>query len=175
MQLQAALHLPSLITRAAAATPSAAATALLALRGGSSVGPFRAGPISLNVKLLGPSGCVFLNAAAGIMYSMSLVGLDPSLPDPTLKYWQTPQTATSKAILQYFALALIWINAFMVYAMLRLQAPAAELLKFQSFGWFSILALLFYQANRFNFTARQDTLGIMLTLLLLTTYLGFAP
>ena len=127
------------------------------------------------MRVLGPRGCVFLNAAAGILYSMSLIGLDPSLPDPSLKYWQTRQTPCSKAILQYLALTLVWINAFMLYAMLRLHAPAADLLKFQSFGWFSILALLFYQANHFSFTAQQDTLGIMITLLLLTTYLGFVP
>ena len=30
----------------------------------------------------------------------------------------------------------------------RLDAPAAELLKFQSFGWFSTLALLVHQARR---------------------------
>ena len=35
----------------------------------------------------------------------------------------------------------------MLWAMFRLDAPAAELLKFQSFGWFSTLALLVYQVN----------------------------
>lgn len=172
MHLQAALQLPAL-ARVAASTPAAVA---LALRGGSSIGPFRAGPFSISSwVLLSPRGCVFLNAFAGIMYSMSLVGLDPGLKDPTLKYWQTRQTPCTQAILQYFALALVWINAFMLYAMLRLQAPAAELLKFQSFGWFSVLALLLYQSTRFRFTKQQDTLGVMLTLLLLTTYLGFVP
>ena len=29
--------------------------------------------------------CVVLNAVAGILYSMSLIGLDPNMPDPTLK------------------------------------------------------------------------------------------
>ena len=29
--------------------------------------------------------CVVLNAVAGLLYSMSLIGLDPNMPDPTLK------------------------------------------------------------------------------------------
>ena len=29
--------------------------------------------------------CVVLNAVAGLFYAMSLVGLDPNMPDPTLK------------------------------------------------------------------------------------------
>ena len=96
----------------------------------------------------------------------------------------------------------------------RLGAPAVELLKFQSFGWISILALRLYQvslsprdlsprppcilahllatiaaacarpsapphppsqAHKFGFDAHQsDSWGIMLTLLGLSTYLGFS-
>ena len=70
---------------------------------------------------------------------------------------------------------LFWVNTFMLYAMLRLHAPAGELLKFQSFGWFSILCLIGFQVNTYGFTAQQDTLGIMLTLLGLSAYLGFVP
>lgn len=147
---------------------------LMALRGGeTSVGPIRLGPILINFRI-GPHLCVYLNAAAGLLYSMSLIGLDPNLPDPTLKYWQQEQTTTTKAILQYFALALVWINAFMVYAMLQLNAPATGLLRFQSFGWLSTLGLLCFQVNHYGFHAQQDTLGIMLTLLGLSSYLGFA-
>lgn len=136
-----------------------APAALLALRGGASVGPIKCGPISIDL-LLGPRGCaasparsgttspgpspdprpcqgavrasaaagpahtlshspslapqppplflrpllrpepvpqplrpvplphvrcVVLNAVAGLLYSMSLIGLDPNMPDPTLK------------------------------------------------------------------------------------------
>ena len=154
---------------------SAAPAALLALRGGSTVGPLKLGPISIDVTLLGPTGCVYINAVAGMLYSLSLIGLDPSLPDPTMRYWQEKQTPATKAILQFLALALFWVNAFMLYAMLRLHAPAGELLKFQSFGWFSILCLVGFQANTYGFTAQQDTLGIMLTLLGLSAYLGFVP
>ena len=46
-----------------------------------------------------------LNAVAGILYSMSLVGLDPNMPDPTMKYWEQEQTPATRAILQFFALA----------------------------------------------------------------------
>eukprot|EP00320_Phaeocystis_rex_P010011 CAMPEP_0119059618 /NCGR_PEP_ID=MMETSP1178-20130426/3721_1 /TAXON_ID=33656 /ORGANISM="unid sp, Strain CCMP2000" /LENGTH=206 /DNA_ID=CAMNT_0007040661 /DNA_START=12 /DNA_END=633 /DNA_ORIENTATION=- len=151
-----------------------APAALLVLRGGASVGPIKAGPISIDL-LLGPQGCVVLNAVAGILYSISLVGLDPNMPDPTMKYWEQEQTPATRAILQFFALTLVWINCFMLYAMVRLRADTRELLKFQSFGWFSILALLFHQANRWGFTAHQETLGIMLTLLGLSAYLGFVP
>ena len=35
----------------------------------------------------------------------------------------------------------------MLWAMFRLGASAADLLKFQCFGWFSTLALLVYQVN----------------------------
>ena len=63
-----------------------AAERLMALRGGeTSVGPIRLGPILINFRI-GPHLCVYLNAAAGLLYSMSLIGLDPNLPDPTLKY-----------------------------------------------------------------------------------------
>ena len=162
-----------------AATPLTLAAAarlppsLLMLRGGATIGPFKLGPILLDMAM-GPEACVYLNAAAGVCYAVSLIGLDPTLTDPTQKYWQSAQTSTTKAILQYFALALVWINGFMVFAMKVLQAPATGLLKFQSFGWLSTLALLVFQVNHYGFTAQQDTLGIMLTLLCMTSYLGFA-
>ena len=63
----------------------------------------------------------------------------------------------------------------MLYAMHILHAPAPGLLKFQCAGWASTLALLFYQVERYGYAAQQDTLGIMLTLLGLSAYLGFAP
>ena len=147
---------------------------LLRMRGGATVGPLRLGPLVLDVRV-GPRLCVFLNAFAGLIYSISLVGLDPLIPDPTKKYWQNEQTTTTIAILQYFALALVWINLAMVYAMTHLNAPASGLLKFQSFGWLSILALLCFQVNRYGFHAQQDTLGVMFTLLFLSSYLGFMP
>ena len=146
----------------------------LLLRGGATVGPFKLGPLVLDVKM-GPLYCVYLNAVAGSLYALSLLGLDPALPDPTEKYWQTPQTPTTKCILQYFALTLLWINGFMIYAICCLNAPAPGLLKFQTFGWASVLALIFVQVRNYGFTAQQDTLGIMLTLLGLSAYLGYAP
>ena len=147
---------------------------LLALRGGATVGPLKIGPIGLDF-FIDPRRCVYLNAIAGVMYSLSLIGFDPSLPDPTQKYWQQKQTPTTKAILQYMALTLLWINGFMIYAMSMLNAPATGLLKFQCFGWISVLALLVFQVNTYGFHTQQDTLGIMITLLVLSTYLGFAP
>lgn len=147
---------------------------LTRLRGGGTIGPLRVGPVNVDVRI-GPRLCVFLNAAAGTLYSLSLVGLDPNLPDPTLKYWQHEQTDTTKAILQYFALTLVWVNAFMVYALLKLGASPTGLLQFQSFGWASVLVLLIFQVNAYGFDAQQDTLGIMISLLLMSTYLGFMP
>ena len=144
----------------------------LSLRGGAIIGPLRVGPFSL---VLDPTACVYMNAVAGIMYSMSLIGLDPNLPDPTLRYWQQPQTPATRAILQFFALALMWINWFILYAMWYLKAPATGLLRFQSFGWASILGLIGYQTSHFGFRAQQDTLGIQITLLVVSAYLGFAP
>ena len=85
------------------------------------------------------------------------------------------QPDVSRCELSGDGLALFWVNTFMLYAMLRLHAPAGELLKFQSFGWFSILCLVGFQVNTYGFTAQQDTLGIMLTLLGLSAYLGFVP
>lgn len=123
----------------------------------------------------GPKTGVYINAIAGIIYALSLVGLDPALPDPTLKYWQEPQTPTTKCILQYFCMALLWINVFMLYAMLILHAPPEGLLKFQVFGWLSVLSLLFFQVRKYGFVAQQDTLGIMFTLLGVSAYLGYAP
>ena len=148
--------------------------AVLALRGGAKVGPIKLGPIKIDVSM-NPKWCVYTNAFAGILYALSLLGLDPALPDPTLKYWQEEQTATTRCILQYFALTLVWINGFMVYAMLVLNAPATGLLKFQCAGWASTLALLCYQVQHYGFIAQQDTLGIMLTLFGVSAYLGYAP
>lgn len=156
----------------AAALPSAAS--LLLLRGGATIGPLKFGPVTIDVSF-GPKACVYINSVAGLLYAMSLVGLDPSLPDPTHKYWQSAQTPTTVAILQYFALALVWINGFIVFALHSLNAPATGLLKFQSLGWLSTLALLLFQVNHYGFTAQQDTLGIMFTLLFITSYLGFRP
>ena len=96
------------------------------------------------------------------------------LPDPTLKYWQQRETPATKAILQFLALTLLWINGLMLYALHYLAAPASGLLRFQTFGWASILILIAYQASRYGFTAQQETLGIQLTLLALSAYLGFA-
>ena len=143
----------------------------LSLRGGAKVGPVTVGPLHIE---FGPRTLVWLNAAAGIIYSMSLIGLDPNLPDPTLKYWQQEQTPATRAILQFFALALQWINWFMIYAMVYLKAPATGLLRFQSFGWASVLALICFQASHFGFQAQQDTLGIQITLCALSAYLGFS-
>ena len=66
--------------------------ALLALRGGGRLG------------YLTPEVMIYLNAASGVLYSLSLLGLDPMLPDPTMKYWQQPQTPATKGILQFFSL-----------------------------------------------------------------------
>lgn len=104
---------------------AAAPAALLVLRGGAQVGPIKAGPISIDL-LLGPRGCVMINAAAGLLYSMSLIGLDPNMPDPTLKYWEQEQTPATRAILQFFALTLVWINSFMLYAMFRRVRSVAQ-------------------------------------------------
>lgn len=142
----------------------------LALRGGATLGPFPIGPITINP---GPKTFVYLNALAGFLYSLSLIGLDPMLPDPTLKYWQQPETLASKCILQFWALTLMWMNGFMLYAMLYMAAPPTGLLKFQFFGWISILSLMAFQVNAYGFTAQQDTLGAQLTLMMLSAYLGF--
>ena len=144
--------------------------AALALRGGATIGPLRIGPFSLEP---GPRTLVYLNVFAGLMYSLSLVGLLE--PDPTLKYWQHPQTPATRAILQFFALALGWINGFMLYALFFMKAPATGLLKFQSFGWASVLALMAFQSSRYGFTVQHDSLGVQITLGLLSAYLGFAP
>ena len=68
-------------------------------------------------------------------------------PIDQARYWEQEQTPATRAILQFFALTLVWMNGFMLWAMFRLDASAAELLKFQSFGWFSTLALLVYQVH----------------------------
>ena len=56
-----------------------------------------------------------------------------------------------------------------------LHAPPEGLLKFQVFGWLSVLSLLFFQVRKYGFVAQQDTLGIMFTLLGVSAYLGYAP
>lgn len=124
---------------------------------------------------MGPIACVYLNAFAGLVYCFSLVGFDPALPDPTYKYWQQKETAATRAILQFFALALLWINLFMLYALRYLGAPATGLLRFQSIGWLSILSLMAFQVNRYGFVAQQETLGIQLSLFFVSAYLGYAP
>ena len=145
---------------------------LLSLRGGAKVGPVTIGPLSIEC---GPRAFVYLNALAGVGYASSLIGLDPNLPDPTLKYWQQEVSPATRAILQFFALVLMWVNGFMIYAMVQLNAPATGLLKFQTFGWASVLALICFQANHFGFKAQQDTLGMQITLCALSAYLGFRP
>ena len=142
------------------------------LRGGARIGPLRVGPLSLS---LSPTTAVWFNAFAGMMYSISLIGLDPGLPDPTLKYWQQEQTPATRAILEFFALALTWINLFMIYALVHLKATATGLLRFQTFGWASTLALIGWQVNAYGFRAQQDTLGVQITLCAISAYLGFAP
>ena len=67
------------------------------------------------------------------------------------------------------------MNGFMLYAMLWVGASAADLLKFQAFGWFSLLLLMAFQAKVYGYRAQLDTLGIQITLLALSAYLGFAP
>lgn len=165
-------QLPPLLVQDSGASRMVGRTLLL--RGGATVGPIKLGPLIIDVKM-GPLYCVYLNAIAGTLYALSLLGLDPALPDPTEKYWQTPQTPTTKCILQYFALTLLWINGFMIYAICCLNAPPSGLLKFQTFGWASVLGLIYVQVKNYGFTAQQDTLGIMLTLLGLSAYLGYAP
>jgi hypothetical protein len=83
--------------------------------------------------------------------------------------------AATRAILQFFALALLWINLFMLYALRYLGAPATGLLRFQSIGWLSILSLMAFQVNRYGFVAQQETLGIQLSLFFVSAYLGYAP
>lgn len=117
---------------------------------------------------------IYVNVVTGLLYSVSLLGLDPMLPDPTRKFWQQEETPATKAILQFFSLALLWVNGFMLYAMLALGASAADLLKFQTFGWISCLVLTFWQVGAYGFTAQLDTLGIQTTLAALSAYLGFA-
>ena len=38
-----------------------------------------------NLDNIGLDSPFVLNAVAGLLYSMSLIGLDPNMPDPTLK------------------------------------------------------------------------------------------
>lgn len=147
--------------RSPLAAPCGGPAAALALRGGANIGPVT------------PPGMIYINAATGLLYSVSLLGLDPMLPDPTRKYWQQEETPATKAILQFFSLALVWTNGFMIYAMLSLGASAADLLKFQTFGWASSLLLNFWQVARYGFTAQLDTLGLQITLAALTAYMGF--
>ena len=112
-----------------------AAGTLLALRGGARIG------------FLTPELLLYTNVVAGAGYVVSLIGLDPMLPDPTLKYWQLEQTPATKCILQFFALALMWVNTFMLYAYVFLGASARGLLKFQALGWISCLTLMTYQVR----------------------------
>ena len=131
--------------RPAAAPPRSDSAALLQLRGGGlgcAVGPLTA------KKML------WVNVLAAALYIGSLIGLDPMLPDPTLKYWQQPQTLATKSILQFFSLAILWTNGFMVYAMESLKVDPAALLKFQTWGWISCLALNFWQTSRYGFVAQ---------------------
>lgn len=134
---------------------------VIVLRGGASLGPLRFGPLVIDARV-GPRSFVYLNALAGLMYSLSLVGLDPSVPDPTLKYWQQEQTVATRAILQFLALALLWINGFMLYAMLFMGARAEGLLKFQSFGWISVMSLMAFQVNAYGCKALLGHLGATL-------------
>ncbi len=135
---------------------------MLALRGGLKLG-----------SLFSARAFVYVNVAAGLMYVFNLLGLDPLLPDPTLKFWQQPETRATKAILQFFCLALLWINGFMLYAMHLLLASPAGLLRFQVLGWATCLALNFYQTHKYGFESQFDTLGIQFTLLFLSIWFGW--
>ena len=63
----------------------------------------------------------------------------------------------------------------MVYGLRYLNAPAKGLLRFQALGWASTLGLIAFQSSCYGFTAQQETLGLQITLMGLSAYLGFAP
>jgi len=107
------------------------------------------------------------------MYVTTLLGLDPFIRDPVAKFWQEQETPATKCILQFFCLALVWTNLFMLYSLIFMGASATALLKFQVLGWGSVLALNAYQVRHYGFTAQFDTLGMQMTLAALSIYISF--
>ena len=116
----------------------------------------------------------------GALYALEMFGLSPACEDPTEKYWGVATkgrkaakgTVVTESILKWFALALLWSNGALLYA-LHLGTDATELCKFATLTWASAFVMYMSQVNG-GVANMTEGPYVQAVFTLLFAYLGWA-